>query len=75
MATTRVALKRFAVSSRAAELFHTYDQDCSGTIDAEEMLKILRVLDPAVQMEDVHDSFRMAGVTTTTMDQQQFWMW
>ena len=59
---------------RSAKLFRAYDKDYSGTLDCDEFLVILHVLDPTLEMEDVTDSFAMVGAGES-MDRELFWSW
>ena len=59
---------------RASKLFHAYDEDNSGSIDANEFLVILQTLDPTLVMEDVRLTFDMGGATES-LDEDQFWRW
>ena len=59
---------------RATKLFHTYDADQSGIIDAHEFLLIMQVLDPGLEMDDVEDTFLAIGATDS-LDEDLFFDW
>jgi predicted secreted protein len=59
---------------RSSKLFRAYDKNYSGTLDAQEFLVILQVLDPTLEMEDVMDTFQSVGAVES-LDQELFSTW
>ena len=62
------------VACRASKLFHAYDEDKSGSINASEFLAVLQALDPTLVMEDVRLTFDMVSATDS-LNEDQFWQW
>ena len=62
------------VACRASKLFHAYDEDNSGSIDADKFFVILQMLDRTLVMEDVRLTFDMVSATDS-LNGDQFWQW